>query len=134
MTSISRSAGLICITLVVAAALVVAGCGGDGVPADMGTITGTVIHADTGAGLGDIRVSAGGVETRTAHRPGDRVGTFRLERVPEGSYTLNTTLKVEADPERNLHAVPSPDPVTVVPGETIEIRILMVHELPPDPN
>ncbi len=125
MDSTRRCAGLTGLVLVVSAALLITGCdggGGDGQPANTGTITGTIVHAGTSVPLGEITVSAGGVTDTTAND-----GTFRLPGVNAGQYTLD----IDPDPDRNLAVAPGSDlSVEVTAGGTNALgTILMVNAL-----
>ena len=122
----TRLAGVMFIMVAMVAAL--SGCGGtgDAIPADTGTLTGTVVEADTGSPLGQVRVSAGGVTATT-----DSSGSYTLRGVPAGWQTIT----VEVDPARNLQLPPDPDRRYLVrAGETHQLLpILLVSDEPPAP-
>jgi hypothetical protein len=118
--------------MIVAAALIAAGCsgGGDGgtTPAQVGSVSGTINYAATGDSLGGIQVSIGNITTTT-----DANGQFTLNRVPVGQQTL----QIEAAADRNLVVPPGvPLTVNVQGGQTTQVgTILMVDEVdaPPAP-
>ena len=120
--------------VVVTAALMVAGCGGDGEgggqqPQATGSITGSLIHGGTGLALGGINVSAGGA---TAISAAD--GTFVITGVPVGQQTLVIT----PDPNRDLVLPPGLGNIVVVVNDgqnTALAPIVLIDgpDMPPNP-
>lgn len=132
MTKTRRCAGLVALTFVAAAVmLIAAGCGGGdggGQPAATGSVSGTIIYAASGDPLGGIRVSVGGISTTTSAN-----GQFTLNGVPAGQQVL----QVQADQARDLAVPPGvPMAVNVTAGQTTQVPpILMVDDVdsPPAP-
>ncbi len=133
MTRLTRCIGWTALVVVAMAAVVVAGCGGDGgsvLPAQTGCITGVVNHAGTGLPLGGIAVTAGGIATTTAAD-----GTFTVCGVPLGDQQVVFT----PAPERDLIMPPPNDPIVVrvVAGQTAAlpgtVLIMDGPDLPPEP-
>ena len=133
MTRLTRCIGWTALVAVAMVAVVVAGCGGSSggvVPAQTGCITGVVNHAGTGLPLGDIKVSAGGVETTT-----NADGSFNLCGVAPGDRQIVFT----PSPARDLIMPPpnAPIMVQVVAGQTTALAgsILLIDgpDVPPAP-
>ena len=135
MTRLTQRIGWITLVVVAMAAVVVAGCGGDGdgggmVDPQSGAITGTIVHAGTGLPLGGIAVTAGGVTANT-----DANGNFRLSGVAPG----NRQVAVTPAAERDLILPPPNTPimVRVVAGQTTTLagQILLIDgpDAPPAP-
>lgn len=124
-----RCAGTVALIMLVAAAFVLAGCGGNGDGVQTGSVSGTITYAATGDALGGIQVSIGNIRTTTNAR-----GEFTLNRVPAGQRQL----AVEAPPERNLVVPPGvPMTVNVQAGQTTRLPapIQMIDDVdaPPSP-
>ncbi len=131
MTRLVRYAGWAAVAVLTVAAIVCAGCGGDGVTpaANTGSITGVIAHAGTGQGLGGITVSAGGVTTTT-----NADGQFTLSNVPAGNQVLTITIP----PDRDLVLPPYGDIVVNVrqgQNANLPLPILVIDgiETPPNP-
>jgi len=131
MMTTRRCAGMATLTLLAAAALILAGCGGGdggGQAIQTGSVSGTINYAASGDALGGIQVSIGNITVTT-----DANGNFRLDGVPIGQQAL----QIQADPQRDL-IVPAGVPLTVDvnAGQTTQLGpILMVDEVdtPPAP-
>lgn len=131
MMRLTRCAGWAAIAVVAIAAITVVGCGGGGGGGQVntGSITGTIVHAGTGLGLGGITVAAGGITTTTGAD-----GRFTLNNVPVGQRVV--TITIPADRGLVLPPMPGNIEVVVRDGQTTDmgLPILLVDDTPPVPN
>ncbi len=134
MTRLTRCAGWAALVVIAVAAIAVAGCGGgsegSGFGPSTGNISGSLVHAGSGLGLGGITISAGGVTTTT-----DASGNFTLSGVPVGQQTV----AINPNPDRDLVLPPPADAIVVQVSDgqtsTLPDPVLLIDgpDAPPTP-
>ncbi len=140
--SVSIAAGIVACWVAVA----LIGCGGGGgTPTPTGgTITGTVVDAATGVGLGGVLVEVGNLlnpgvtssfvaaASSTSVTPG---GTFTISGIPVGSYSYIRVTPVPALGFPTQPLVVLSPPITLATGATVPLSgPILIRDEPPAPS